>query len=110
MRLFVLVLVVGFLFQLILPWWVSGLVAFGAAFALARSAGQAFIAGFAGIGLGWLLLSLFFHFRNAGLLTEKMGNLFALPQSWLLLPLGLVLGGLVGGTAALAGLYCRRLA
>jgi len=110
MRLFLLVLMLGFVFQLLLPWWVSGLVAFGLAFALAKSGRQAFVAGFAGIGLGWLLLSLYFHVRNAGLLTEKMGALFQLPQSWLLLPLGLLLGGLVGGTAALAGLYCRRLA
>lgn len=110
MRLFLLVLVLGFVFQLFLPWWVSGLVAFGLAFGLAKSGRQAFAAGFAGIGLGWLLFSLFFHWRNAGLLTEKMGSLFQLPQAWLLLPLGLVLGGLVGGTAALAGHYCRRLA
>lgn len=110
MRLFLYVLVGGIAFQLFLPWWVSALVAFALAFALAKNGLQAFVAGFAGIGLGWLLYSLFFHWRNAGLLTEKMGILFQLPQSWLLLPLGLLLGGLVGGTAALAGLYCRRLA
>lgn len=109
MRLFLLVLVLGFILQLFLPWWVIGLVSFGLAFVWAQRPGQAFVAGFGGIGLGWLLYSLFFHLRNEGLLTAKMGALFQLPHPLLLLLLGAIVGGLVGGTAALAGLYCRRL-
>jgi hypothetical protein len=108
MRLFLLVLVLGFVFQLFLPWWVSGLVAFGLAFAWARRPGQAFAAGFGGIGLGWLVYSLFFHLRNGGILAAKMGVLLNLPHPLLLLLLGVIVGGLVGGMAALTGLYCRR--
>lgn len=109
MRLFLLVLVLGFVLQLFLPWWVSGLVSFGLAFAWAQGPGQAFAAGFGGIGLGWLLYSLFFHLRNEGVLAEKMGTLLQLPHALVLFLLGVIMGGLVGGTAALAGLYCRRL-
>ena len=109
MRLFLLVLVLGFALSLFLPWWISGLVSFGLAFALAKGPGQAFAAGFGGIGLGWFLYSLFWHLRNAGILAPKLGVLLNLPHPLLLLVLGLVVGGLVGGTAAVAGLYCRRL-
>lgn len=109
MRLFLLVLVLGFVLQLFLPWWIGALVAFGLAFTLARRPGQAFAAGFAGIGVGWLLYSLFLHLRNEGLLAPKLGELLHLPHPLILLLLGLVVGGLVGGTAAVAGLYCRRL-
>jgi hypothetical protein len=109
MRLFLLVLFLGFVLQLFLPWWVSGLVAFGLAFALARRPGAAFAAGFGGIGLGWLLYSLFFHLRNGGILAAKMAALLQMPHPALLLLAGLLVGGLAGGLAALAGLYCRRL-
>lgn len=109
MRLFLLVLVLGFVLQLFLPWWVCGLVSFALAFVWAHRPGQAFFAGFGGIGLGWLLYSLFFHLRNEGILAAKMGTLLQLPHPLLLLLVGGIVGGLVGGTAALAGLYCRRL-
>jgi penicillin G amidase len=109
MRLFILVLVLGFVLQLFLPWWISGLVSFVLAFLWAQGPGQAFAAGFGGIGLGWLLYSLFFHLRNEGILAPKMGTLLQLPHPLLLLLLGAIVGGLAAGTAALAGLYCRRL-
>jgi hypothetical protein len=109
MRLFLLVLVFGFVLQFFLPWWASGLAAFTLAFAWAQGPGQAFAAGFGGIGLGWLCYSVFFCLRNAGILAAKMGELLHLPHPLLLLLLGLFVGGLVGGMAGLAGLYCRRL-
>lgn len=109
MRLFILVLILGFVLQLFLPWWVSGLAAFGLAFALGSRPGQAFAAGFGGIGVGWVLYSLFLHLRNDGILAAKIGELLTLPHPLILLLLGGLVGGLVGGTTALAGLYCRRL-
>jgi hypothetical protein len=109
MRLFLLVLLLGFILSLFLPWWISSLISFGLAFRLAKHPGQAFAAGFGGIGLGWFLYSLFWHWRNGGILAPKLGVLLGLPHSLLLLVLGLIIGGLVGGTAAVAGFYCRRL-
>lgn len=107
MRLFLLVLVLGVVLQLFLPWWVSALVSFVLALALARRAGQAFLAGFAGIGLGWFGYSLFCHLQNGGILAPRLSGLFFLPHPLFLLLLGLIVGGLVGGTSALAGFYCR---
>ncbi|GEO05062.1 hypothetical protein AAE02nite_27260 [Adhaeribacter aerolatus] len=108
MRLFLLLLVLGFALQWVLPWWILAIAAFVLAFWLAQRAGDAFWAGFGGIGLGWLGLSLFFHLRNDGLLTSRVATLFTLPQSWLLLVVTALLGGLVGGLAALSGYFCRR--
>jgi hypothetical protein len=109
MRLFLLVLVFGFGLSLFLPWWIGSLVSFGLAFALAKRPGQAFAAGFLGIGLGWLGYSLFFQLRNEGILAPKLSMLLGLPHPLLLLLAGMVVGGLAAGTAAVAGLYCRRL-
>lgn len=109
MRLFLLITVIAFLLQLFLPWWILALVAFGLAFGLAHRAGQAFLAGFAGIGLGWLIMSLIFHFRNDGILTAKVAALFTLPNSWLLVLVTVLIGGLTGGLFALAGFFCQKL-
>ena len=107
--LFLIILVVSFLLQLFLPWWIIAPVAFGCAAWRGRSNWRAFGAGFAGIAVGWLLLSAFIHVRTEGILTEKVAVLFSLPHSvWLLLITALV-GGLVGGVAAWAGYSCRQL-
>lgn len=108
MRLFLFLLVLSFALQWVLPWWILAVVAFALAFWLARRAGSAFWAGFGGVGLGWLGLSLFFHLRNDGLLTSRVATLFTLPQPWLLLLITAVVGGLVGGVAALTGYFFRR--
>lgn len=109
MRLFLIITIIAFVLQLFLPWWILAVVAFGLTFWLARRAGQAFLAGFLGIGLSWLVMSLFFHMRNQGLLTAKVAALFTLPNSLLLILLTIFIGALVGGVFALAGYYCRKL-
>lgn len=97
MRLFLLLLIISFALQWVLPWWILAIVAFALAFWLANRAAGAFWAGFGGISAGWLVLSLFFHLRNDGLLTSRVATLFTLPQPWLLLVVTAVVGGLVGG-------------
>ena len=108
MRLFLLLLLLSFALQWVLPWWILVVVAFALAFWLANKASVAFWAGFWGIFLGWLGLSLFYHMRNDGLLTSRVATLFTLPQPWLLLVVAVLLGGLLGGLAALTGFLCRR--
>jgi len=108
MKLFILITILGFALQWVLPWWILAIVSFALAFWLARSAGEAFWAGFGGIALGWLGLSLFFHFRNDGILTSRIATLFTLPSPWLLIFLTILLGGILGGLAALTGYFFRR--
>lgn len=108
MRLFLLLLVLSIALQWVLPWWVLAVSSFVLAFWLAQKAGVAFWAGFGGIALGWLGFSLFYHLRNDGLLTSRVATLFTLPHPLLLLLVTALLGGLVGGLAALSGYFCRR--
>lgn len=107
MRLFLIIALVAFVLQLFLPWWILAVVTFFLAFWLAPKAGQAFLAGFAGIGVGWLGLSLFQHIRNEGLLTAKVATLFTLPHPVLLILVTVIISSLVGGFSALAGYLVR---
>ncbi|WP_026463324.1 hypothetical protein [Adhaeribacter aquaticus] len=108
MRLFLLITIVGFLLQLFLPWWILAVVSFVLAFLLARKISHAFVAGFNGIALGWLAMALFQHIRNDGILTTRVATLFTLPHPFLLVLVTVILGGLVGGIAALAGFFTRK--
>jgi len=107
--LFLLISILGFIFQLFLPWWSLAVVSFLAALWLASRVGSAFWAGFFGIGLGWLVVSLFFNFRNDGLLAAKVATLFKLPHAALLIIVTVLIGALIGGLAALSGYFFRRL-
>ncbi|UOG75293.1 hypothetical protein MTX78_01540 [Hymenobacter tibetensis] len=111
MLLFVLILVLAFVGQLFLPWWVITLLCFGLAAWRGLSGGRSFLAGFLGIGLGWVLLAGWLSVRNDGLLAHRVAQLLPLGgQGWLLVLVTAVLGGLVGGLAALAGAWLRQAA
>lgn len=105
--LFLLIFILSLVAQFFLPWWIIAPVAFGLAFWKARTARKAFAAGFAGIALGWLGYSLFIHLRTEGILTERIAHVLPLHNSLLLMLVTVLIGGLTGGMAALAGYYCR---
>jgi hypothetical protein len=105
--LFLLIFLTGLITQMLLPWWIIAPIAFVLAFWKAPSAGQAFLSGFAGIALGWLLVSVFIHFRTDGILTSRMVQLLPVRFPALLILLTATIGGLVGGLGALAG-YCWK--
>jgi hypothetical protein len=106
--LFFLILILSLVAQFFLPWWIIAPVAFGLAFWKAFTARKAFTTGFVGIALGWLGYSLFIHLRTEGILTERIAHVLPLHNSLLLILMTVLMGGLVGGMAALAGYYCRN--
>jgi hypothetical protein len=94
--------------QLLLPWWSLALVAAGVGFTLAQSGKAAFGVGFGAAGLSWLLPALWLNAANDSLLASRMAGLLPLGGSAAaLVLLTAVLGGLVGGVAALAGCWLR---
>ncbi len=94
--------------QLLLPWWSLAVVAFLVGLVLARSGKAAFLAGFVGAGLSWLLPALWLNTRNDGLLASRVAQLLPLGGSVpLLLLVTVLVAGLAGGLAALAGAWLR---
>lgn len=108
-KLFLLILIVATAAQLVLPWWSITPVAFVLALGLGQRSWGAFWAGFAGVGLGWLVLAGWLNLQNEGHLSHRVAELIPLGGSgWLLVLVTAVLGGLVGGLAALAGIWLRQ--
>lgn len=106
--LFLLIALLSLLLQLFLPWWIVAPVAFGLALWRGRSGWQAFGAGFGAVALVWLVSSAFIHLRTGGILTGKVAALLTLPSPLLLLVVTALIGGLVGGMAALSGYFSRN--
>ncbi|HEX8656238.1 MAG TPA: hypothetical protein VF690_01815 [Hymenobacter sp.] len=107
--LLVLVLGLAVVVQLVLPWWSMAAVAFGVGFGLARTGRAAFWAGFGGAGLSWLLPAAWLSHQNNGLLAQRVAQLLPLGGSaGALVVVAGVVAGLVGGLAALAGVWTRQ--
>lgn len=101
----------SFLAGLYLPWWSIALIAFGVALLIPPGPGLGFLSGFLGIFLLWGLLAFWIDIKNQGILSGKISQLLPLGGSSVLLILvTALLGGLVGGFAAMAGgsLRARR--
>lgn len=92
-----------------LPWWSAAIVAFAMCFGQAQSGRAAFLVGFAGLGLSWLVPAAWLAYQNNGLLAHRMALLLPLGGSVpvLVLVTTLVIG-LAGGLAGLAGRWLRE--
>ena len=98
----------AWLLGMFLPWWSITIPAllFGAL--LGKKGLSAFAGGFAGIGILWLLQSLFIHVANDGLLTDRIAGVLDLPHVSLLFLITLLIGGLTGGFSSLTGYHAKR--
>lgn len=93
---------------LYLPWWSIGLCAFIVSVLILQRPSKAFLAGFAGIFLLWLIFSWAIDSANDHILSHKIAQIFPLGGvSFLLVLVTSLVGGLVGGFAALSGSYLR---
>jgi hypothetical protein len=92
-----------------LPWWLFAVTSFLVALAIPQKPVKAFLSGFAGLFLLWVILALMKDMENQHLLSVKVAKLLPLGGSYIILILvtGIV-GGLVSGLAALTASYVRK--
>ena len=103
-----LIALLSYIAGLYLPWWSIALVAFAVSLLITQSLGAAFLSGFTGIFLLWALLAVWIDSKNESLLSHKIAQLFPLGGSSILLIIVTALvGGLVGGLAAMSGAALR---
>lgn len=101
--------ILSLLAQLFLPWWSLAIVAFGVCFWRSNGAGRAFVHGFVGVALTWLIYALFIHISTDGIFTSRMG-LLLFKTNGAVLPIVVTtfFGGLVGGLAGMSGYLVRQ--
>lgn len=110
--LFFIILIICFLLQLFLPWWIITPLAFVAAFWKAKGGGHAFKSGFFAVFSLWTAVGLFYSLPNGNILANRVGAMLSLPETsinWIIVLLITgITGGLAGGFCALAGYYFRQ--
>ena len=95
------------LLQRLLPWWSIAVAAFLISLIISTKATSSFIAGFLAIGMLWFATAAINDMRTDSILTNRIAAIFSLPSSFLLIVITAIIGGLVGGFAALTGTYLR---
>lgn len=104
-----LIIALGFIAGIYLPWWSIAIVSFGVALFIPLSISRGFLAGFLGIFLLWAGIATWIDIKSDSILTQKISALFSLGGSALLMILvAAFIGGLVGGFAAMAGSSLRK--
>lgn len=100
----IITIAVCFLLQTFLPWWTLAIGALAVSFAVGNKAGVSFAAGFVGVGILWFGMAFYIDQTTHSILTEKVNKLLPL-NSFVLTTL---IGGLVGGFAALTGALLKK--
>jgi hypothetical protein len=98
-----LIIAVGALFQLILPWWSAILPALVIGGWLGNSRGAALRNGGLGIGLLWLGYAWYLSANNDGILVDRIAAMLQVPAGGWVLAITFVIGGVTGMLSAWVG-------
>ncbi|HEV7379268.1 MAG TPA: hypothetical protein VGN64_05700 [Dyadobacter sp.] len=108
MNLIIIILVAG-ICQYFGPWWTAALVPFLAlVWRPTATSGKAFLTGFFAIAMLWLGYGFYLHTSSEGAMSNRIAQIFSLPNGLLLLAVTTLVGGLVGGFAGLSGYLTRK--
>jgi hypothetical protein len=102
---FIAIALAAFILELFMPWWSIAIAAFAAGYALKSKAN--FLAGLLGIALLWSIKAWILDASASAPLAERVAAIFSLSKPLLLLVTALV-GGLVGGFAAMSGAALKK--
>jgi hypothetical protein len=102
---FIAIALAAFLLELFMPWWCIAIAASAGVYALKSKAN--FFAGLMGIALLWLVKAWTLDASSAAPLAERVAAIFSLNKPLLMLVTALI-GGLVGGFAAMAGAALKK--
>lgn len=100
----IVIAILALVLEMLLPWWSIAIAAFAGGLIFNSKAN--FLGGFLGIGLLWLVYALIMDATSAAPLAERISKILSINKPLLLLITTLI-GGLVGGFAAMAGSALR---
>ena len=103
---FVLTFILGYFFD----WWTVAIAAFIGGFFFGNASGETFAKGTAAVSTLWLLMVWYHHFSTQGILSNKIAQVLPVGGNvGILIAATVLIGGLVGGWAAMSGFLIRNL-
>jgi len=109
MRDFFLLLLTFWITTLFLPWWALLIFAFILGAALFDKSFLALITGFTAAFSAWGLQVIYIDIANQSILSTRMAELLGVGQSWIVILLTAMIGGIIGGMGTLLGTRFRLL-
>ena len=95
---------------MILPWWIVVLIAFLVSVVLPTNDFGAFLSGFLGIGLLWLVLAWKVDVETSAILSQKVALIFPVGgDTNMLIIIAGVVGGISGAFGSLSGNLLRKI-
>ena len=100
----VLVLGLGLLLGMFLPWWSVAIAGFAGSYLIRSNSARSFFGSFLGIFLLWLAMAAIVMGTTGSPMPERFAGVMGLPPNgWLLAVVSAAGGGLVAGFAGIAG-------
>lgn len=104
---FIAVIILCFLLQLILPWWIIVVISFATCGIIGKTGQIAFWQSFLAIFLLWIGYALFKTLPNDNLLASRVAVMLQVNLWWLVLLITGFLAGLVAGISGYCGYHFR---
>ena len=105
---FLIIFIVTAILQLFTPWWTIALVPFLIIIWRPSTSLHAFLTGFLAIALLWFFYGLYLHINTEGVMSNRIAEIFSLPNGILLLVVTTIVGGMIGGLSGLSGYFVRK--
>lgn len=106
---FLVIIVLGAVAQMFLPWWIIAVVCFLMGLAFVDKASEALISGFLAVFVLWLAVAIYKSIDNDFILLDRMSALLPIHNSWAILFVSAFIGGLVGMLSTLSGYYLQTI-
>lgn len=97
------------LFQFFLPWWIIAVVPFAVCLWRSHHPGTAYAVSLAAVATVWGAYAAFMHNTTQGSMSDRIAELFSLPNGLSLMFTVTLLSGIVAGFAGMSGYYVRQL-
>lgn len=105
---FIIIIILSFLLQLVLPWWVIVIVSFATCGLLGKTGKIALWAPFFAILLLWTGMALFKSLPNNNVLAMRVAEMFGVQSWWLILVLSALLGAFSAAISGYCGYHFRK--
>ena len=105
---FILIFIVTAVLQFFTPWWTIALVPFLMMLWQPASPVRSFAVSFGAVALLWFTYGLYLHINSEGAMSNRIAEIFSLPNGILLLFATTIAGGLVAGFSGLSGSLVRQ--
>lgn len=109
MRNFILLFFSFWIVTLFLPWWTLFIPAILLGATLFKAPAAAFFTGFLSLFAAWFVQVLYVDIANESILSGRIAEMLGVGQSWLVLLITAIIGGLIGGLGTLFGTQVRLL-